>query len=183
MKVLHTQGIMHTRPALYGRKAAPRAGFFGACPGPRGTSRRRHWSAQERSSEALCHVITSHVPSAADPGGRGGQLSHPPCLRCFGQWPGSARLHRRRLAWQPRCFRTHLFDLLERFGRSLRQDFVAMFRDEDVVLNPNTNATELLCNGVGDRLRLLLLCPFHLSRCSHPQLISPLAPLDVAIGT
>jgi hypothetical protein len=29
-----------------------------------------------------------------------------------------------------------------------------------------------LGNGVGDRLRLLLLCPLQLSRCSHPQLIA-----------
>src|SRR5262249_48683084 len=61
------------------------------------------------------------------------------------------------------------------------QDFIPMLHDEHVVLNTNTDATELWCDRVRDLLRLLLLFSFELSCCSHAQSISSLPSLDFTI--
>ena len=56
--------------------------------------------------------------------------------------------HGRRLSWQPWGFDADLFNLFNGFRCSHGQDFITMLRDEHVVLNTNTDATELWCDRV-----------------------------------
>src|SRR5262249_29642105 len=84
-------------------------------------------------------------------------------------------------SWQPWGFDADVFNLCNSFRCSHGQNFMTTLRDEHVVLNTNTDATELWCDRVRDLLRLLLLCSFELSCCSHAQSISSLPSLDFTI--